>query len=139
MYGRTAGYIAAVRFANTVVVACLLVLWLPASSHALLEHAGWIHEGDTHHEHSPAEADHHDVADGICRVESNTVQAPTPCFSDAASFFALTLLASSIADIANVIEYSGPSPPGKAPPEFQVSWQFSHRAAVPVRAPSLLS
>jgi hypothetical protein len=33
----------------------------------------------------------------------------------------------------------GPSPPGVAPPELSHCWQFSFRAALPARAPSIAS
>ena len=128
------------------VVLALQALWVPASSHAVLEHAGWIHyhEEDANHghdhdaDHSPAKGTDHDAADGICRVESGSVDAPAPKI-----VYAWVL--SAFAPCGDLIflteepDYSGPSPPGTAPPEVQVSWQFTYRAAVPVRAPSMLS
>ena len=127
------------------VVLALLALWVPASSHALLEHAGWIHhhEEDADHghdhdsDHGPAKGTDHDAADGICRVETGSLDVPGPkiCYAWVLGDFALC----GLSFLAEEPDYSGPSPPGTAPPEIRVSWQFSYRAALPIRAPSLLS
>ena len=73
------------KWFKTVVTMLLLALWLPATSHALLEQVGWVHtaHADTHHA-SDADADHdndHDAADGLCRVASTNVQVP-PTIAD---------------------------------------------------------
>ncbi len=116
----------------------LLALWLPATSHALLEQAGWIHTG---HAADAADTDNdHDAADGNCCVASTNVQVPTPDLSTgtllASVDFSLTLAA--LIDTSLVFP-SGPDPPGTAPPELSHTWQFSFRASLPARAPSLIS
>ena len=45
----------------------------------------------------------------------------------------------SRAQLAGTQHSSGLSPPGSAPPELSHRWQFSFRAALPVRAPSSVS
>lgn len=138
--------VAPVKCVRIAVVLALLALWVPASSHALLEHAGWIHEheeeadhGHDHHDdHHPAKGSDHDAADGICRVETGSVDVPVPKIVHA-WMLGDSVLCSGLSSLTEEPDYSGPSPPGTAPPEVRVSWQFSCRAAVPVRAPSLLS
>ena len=127
---------------KTVVTVLLLALWQPATSHALLEQIGWIH---TAHDDTPdgsgSDTDNdHDAADGICQVTSNHVDVPQPDFTGgllwARAAFTLTLAALFEASCALP---SGPDPPGTAPPELSHTWQFSFRASLPPRAPSVIS
>ena len=133
--------LARVRWLKTVVTVLLLALWLPATSHALLEQAGWIHT-----EHADADGDSdtdndHDVADGICRAASTDVQVPQPELTGppmpiSSLDFSLGLAALLQASLAAP---NGPDPPGAAPPELSHTWQFSFRASLPPRAPSPIS
>jgi hypothetical protein len=140
------------RWGKQMLVLLLVAMWLPASSHALLQQAGWIHqmhdhESDVHsnadhsedsdgrHEH---DMDNHAAADGLCLVASVKVQLSVPDFVSAPGWLTLGLSTSSIEPDGNVI-HSGLSPPGVAPPELQHQWQFSLRTALPARAPSRIS
>ncbi len=133
--------IARVRWLKTVVTILLLALWLPASTHTLLQQAGWIHT-----DHADADGDSdtdndHDAADGICYVASTHVQVQLPELSGApmpisSLDFALVLGTQLETSLAAP---NGPDPPGAAPPELSHTWQFSSRASLPPRAPSLLS
>ena len=108
---------------RTFAVLAVVALWLPASSHALLQHTGLIHtHADVHHQHDgethdhgPADAKDHDAADGICRVESATAKAPCPVF---ALIFVVPEPSLVVATFEYHIvrEHSGPSPRGVAPP-----------------------
>jgi hypothetical protein len=139
-----------VRRLKTIVTLMLVALWLPASSHALLQHAGVIHVIHSHddqgehrhdadssgsHEH---DADNHDAADGLCLVSSGKVSPAKPD--------ALPLLPWLMATVRSAAEptsalhaHCGPSPPGTAAPDVSRGWQFSFRAALPIRAPSFVS
>lgn len=108
----------AVIWLRTFVVLALLAFWMPATSHAFLEHAGFIHEhdhgSDDHHDRGSGETAGHDAADGNCRVESGAAKAPFP-------FFALAFLLPEVSTHLAVCslhvqpEHSGPSPPGTTP------------------------
>lgn len=120
----------------------LLALWLPATSHALLEQVGWIHTAHAD-AHDPSDADHddnHDAADGLCRIASTDVHVPQP-----ESAGGLLLVSTEcLLTLAALFEASlalpnGPDPPGAAPPELSLTWQFSFRASLPPRAPALIS
>ena len=132
-----------VRWFKTIVTAVLLVLWVPATSHALLEQAGWIHipHGDADNASGTDNDNDHDAADGICHVASTQVQVPqsdlagSPA-SQALMEFSFVVTASNALSSATL---KGPDPPGAAPPELAHIWQFSFRASLPPRAPSLLS
>ena len=128
----------------------LVALWLPASSHAFLQHVGLIHqvhahdedaaaghedESDGPHEHG---ADNHAAADGLCRAPSGKVQLDKPVDVVKATWFFATLLNAAVLSCSER-SHSGPSPPGTAPPELSHRWQLSSRAALPVRAPSVAS
>ena len=124
-----------VRWLKTVGPILLLALWLPATSHELLEQAGWIHT-----EHTPGDTDtDHDAADGICLFASNHVLVPqpdlaaSPLLSMNFTFMLPTLMEASVA------APNGPDPPGACPPELSHTWQFSSRASLPPRAPSLIA
>ena len=67
-----------VKALKIVVTMLLLALWLPATSHALLEQVEWIHtaHADAHDASDTDNDNNHDVADGLCRVASTDVQVP---------------------------------------------------------------
>jgi hypothetical protein len=127
------------RFKNIFVVLVALV-WLPASSHTLLESTGLIHE-----QHVACEVDwsgphghdddNHAAADGKYSSPSTRINAPR---SDA---IALPILfcwrgLDLISQIEGGHHAPGLVPPGLVPPEFSQRWQFSFRTALPARAPS---
>jgi hypothetical protein len=127
-----------VKWFKTVVTMLLLALWLPATSHALLEQGGWIHTA--HSDGDDASDTDHDAADGLCRVASTDVQVPQPELTGglllASADFPLTLAAMFEASLALP---NGPDPPGAAPPVLFDTWQFSFRASLPPRAPPRVS
>jgi hypothetical protein len=134
---------------KAIVAVLLVALWLPASSHAFLQHGGFIHQIHAHD--GPADADHdsdsghhhendgdnHAAADGLCVVASGRIPLAKP--SAVAPLPWLT-----VAVPGEVENTSAPraifdlSPPGVAPPELSPRWQFTSRAALPVRAPSFV-
>ncbi len=136
------------RFVKQFAVLLLVAIWLPASSHALLQHAGLIHEQHEHEHDAHADTDHHPsdaddrrehdandhaAADGLCLLASAKVQVPTPGLVTLSVW--LTALITLPADSGETALHSGLSPPGTAPPELSHIWQFSFRTALPVRAP----
>ena len=117
---------------KTILVLLMLALWMPATSHALLESAGVIHQA-----HDDADSDHsdndHDAADGLVLLPSS-VNAPVMgaalvCVLPVFSFLLPEPVETQLRDRIN----SGTSPP------LPNVWQFVHRAALPVRAPSFAS
>ncbi len=132
--------LARVRWLKTFVTVSLLAFWLPATSHALLEESGWIHTTHTDKDGATDTDNDHDAADGICRAASTDVQVPQPELTDgrllACASFWVTPAALFEASLALP---KGPDPPGAAPPELSHTWQFSFRASLPPRAPSLIS
>jgi hypothetical protein len=131
----------------------LVAVWLPASSHALLQSFGFIHQVHTHddsadeahdadshdsHEHD-ADADNHAAADGLCLVSSGKVSPAKLVAVAALPWLVAATVLSGAETPSSLQRHSGPSPPGVAPPELSHCWQFSFRAALPVRAPSFVS
>jgi hypothetical protein len=124
---------------KTLATALLLVCWLPATSHALLEQAGWIHTAHEDAEDHSTDNDH-DAADGICHVAPTKVQPPQPEIHGGPLLVSASLsLTHDTLFNASLSMASGPDPPGVAPPELSHIWQFSFRASLPPRAPSLIS
>ena len=126
----------------------MATFWVPASSHALLQGLGLIHErhaahhaeahghdSDSSHEH---QGDNHDLADGICRTETSGIKVPV-----VAPQLVLAAWCALVCEFHDALieglDQTGPSPPGTSPPELFQVWRFSFRAALPVRAPSLVS
>ena len=128
---------------RAIVSLLVVALWLPASSHALLEHFELIHQvhadhdqdSDGSHEH---DADNHEAADGKCALSSTHVSVPVP--NTVATPFLLSALELEWNSEFQAPHHpSGLAPPGTAPPQLSHGWQFSFRTALPARAPSLIS
>jgi hypothetical protein len=121
-----------VKRLETIVVLLMLALWMPATSHALLESAEMIHQP-----HADADSDHsdndHDAADGLVLLPSS-VNAPA--------------MSAALLCVRPVVVFVLPEPieigltdridSGTSPPLPNI-WQFVHRAALPARAPSFAS
>ena len=121
----------------------MLALFAPTSSHPLLEGLGLIHQvhadhdtdSDGSHEH---DSNNHEAADGKCVLASAHVSVPGP--NMVATPFLFCSLGFDLASELHVERQpSGLAPPGTAPPQLSHRWQFSFRAALPIRAPSVLS
>jgi hypothetical protein len=150
------GRVSPMKIVWFMVTWLLAAVWAPASSHALLERAGMIHVPHADHghgagddgDHAPGQAvpgshehgeDNHEAADGRCLISSAKPQLAKPVSSSIAPFLACGLAA--IADglcRCRECPRSGLPPPGPAPPELSQIWQFSSRAALPVRAPAFI-
>ena len=116
----------------------MVALWLPASSHALLEAIGWIHT--EHSDLGEGSDNDHEAADGICILASSHVHVPQPDLGMPQPF----LWGDASLAVETMLEPSlilarGPDPPGTAPPELSLTWQFAFRASLPSRAPSMIS
>jgi len=106
----------------------MLAVWLPATSHPLLEGIGVIHE------HGVPDSDSdHDAADGLILLPSSAkapvVNATLVCVLPVVVF----LLPEPVETRPTHRMASGTSPP------LPNVWQFVHRAALPPRAPSFAS
>ncbi len=132
-----------VKVAHLMLTLLLVALWLPASSHVLLEHLGLIHEAHSDHDSDSTgshehDDDNHSVADGNCLLTPTGVKVPAP-----QQAFPLSLIGYLAKEWAFDLDRhqipSGLAPPGTTPPELSHRWQFSSRAALPVRAPSFVS
>jgi len=123
-----------------IVSLLLAVLWAPATSHCLLEHAGWIHHEESCAQHDSTGGhghDHnygHDAADGACHVASSDVDFAKRgnASGQLVALFAIELLnvtveASAPADCFAVDGFAR---------DFSPRWQFVLRTALSPRAPS---
>lgn len=137
--GRVECRVAALNRSKSMIAVLLLAVFALASSHPLLQGLDLIHQHSEHHSdssssHSDSDRNH-DAADGLCRVDSHRNEleqfsgAVLHClvavavFLDRDAGFEEPKFANSIAP----------------PPELVTTWQFSSRAALPVRAPSFPS
>ena len=125
-----------------IITALLLAIWLPASSHALLEHFDLIHKVHADHDADSTGShehptDNHQAADGKCALSSTHVNVSL--LNVVVTSFLPSALGLDWASELNVERQpSGLAPPGTAPP-LSHCWQFFFRTALPARAPSLIS
>jgi len=130
----------AVTWVSKAMAVLVLALWMPATLHCELETmTGLGFLACCSHTHSAPHQDADCDEDACATVESGLYQideSPPLTFRPLATLPAVTLgwLAQE------------PLPPKPAvaatvfaPPELDVSWQFSSRAALPPRAPSFIS
>jgi hypothetical protein len=121
---------------KALIALFMLALWVPATSHALLESAGLIHQEQPA---SGADDDHdHDAADGICAISSSSTPLAKGAFSTEVLYVvALTAFDASFdSTVTHPLSINGLGP---SPPLLPSSWQFVFRTALPCRAPSFAS
>ena len=71
---------------RSALILMLVAIWLPASSHVLLETLGLIHEVHSHHHDGDHDSEgsheqkahNHDLADGLCRLELSDLKLWVP-------------------------------------------------------------
>ncbi|MBK7997418.1 MAG: hypothetical protein IPK15_01450 [Verrucomicrobia bacterium] len=117
----------------------MLALFALASSHPLLEGLGLIHHETAHtHEQSSSDSDHQ-LADGKVSINVNrneTQKSLADSSFNLANILAFALVLLQHEDLSNQSSVEIACSP---PPELGTTWQFSSRAALPVRAPSFAS
>ncbi len=130
-----------------IVALVLLTLWVPLTSHELLEQAGFIHHSGhvaavvavpDSHDHGADPEGGHDAADGLCRIDWGG--SPLKVLPTAV----LVLPPWMTAGLDVLCRFTGASSEEATPPDWSLtpppagamSWQFSFRAALPARAPS---
>ncbi|ODU23814.1 MAG: hypothetical protein ABS95_02985 [Verrucomicrobia bacterium SCN 57-15] len=117
----------------------MLAIFALASSHPLLEGLGLIHHETAHtHEQSSSDSDH-PLADGKVSINVNrndTQKSFVDSAFNLAKILAFALVLIQHDDLSNQSSVEIASSP---PPELGTTWQFSSRAALPVRAPSFAS
>ena len=137
------GTLREVHLVRTIVALSLLTCWPVMTSHVFLQQWGVIHE--VHSDHDGADgshghsADNHAFADGGYLKGSTGIQVAPPFGSATFVPFAASLLSAIVFSLDCEVRHCGPGPPGTGPPGLSQRWQFSSRAALPIRAPSLLS
>jgi hypothetical protein len=127
-----------VKWLHSVVAVVLLALWLPATRCCTLEGAGvsgfadcCIDEGTDSQPEQPCDGDTCcQLEKGIYKLEQVSIGISAPEISVPGDLVN-ALMADHDVSIA--------SAPSSSPPDLPVSWQFSYRAALPARAPSIAS
>ena len=128
---------ASVNWLHRIVAMLMLALWMPAASLCLAECAGIVERGDCCADESsgPANA----VAHPCCFLASGHYKSP----NDRPQVSAPVML--TTAQLPSLISFSPPAEDlvlpslASCPPELPVTWQFSFRAALTPRAPSVAS
>lgn len=122
---------------HRIVALVMLAAWMPAASLCLAECAGFVERGDCCPDESSGDANA--AAHSCCLLASGSYKSDThPPLVVAPYAFVTAQVPSMILDAPPSAESVQPSP-SSSPPDLPVSWQFSFRAALPPRAPSLAS
>jgi len=109
------------------------VLWVPVTSHELLESADWIHH-DEAGDHAPS----HDAADGNYRANAANILVKAPASLGIGCFVAP--LEVYTAGLLFPLQVTLPLRPAtESPPGLVRTWQFALRLALPSRAPSAVA
>lgn len=130
----TMGIVAQMKCLRSLVAMVMLLVWLPAQGHCLLERTGWIWGDDCC---SETESNAPCSAKPCCNLDS-----PTYKLSNHRATFVVpdpieVFLPPVVDQTAVLLAHT--RFPTVGPPELPVRWQFVYRAALPVRAPSLAS
>lgn len=121
-----------------IVAMLVLTLFAFASSHSLLEGLELIHQ-DVAHADGPASSDtDHELADGKCRANLSR-DAIQKSLTDGSFNIAEILALACVLLQHDLSNQSAVEITISPPPELGTTWQFSSRAALPVRAPSFAS
>lgn len=136
LWSRHLGREKSVSRLKPIVAMLMLALFAFASSHPLLEGLGLIHHDNAHAEEPASSHSDHELADGNCPVHSNRDEIQGTFANGGFDLAAVVALACVLLHDAALD--TGPSIKiaSSPPPELGPSWQFSSRAALPVRAPS---
>jgi hypothetical protein len=123
----------------------LALLWAPATSHCLLEHAGWIHhsevcadhDANVDHEHDTNDSHGHDGADGEYQLPSTGLKIAKRTGSVGAVDDVSWLPVDAALSRPVFLPDSGGAPANATfCRDFSPRWQFVLRTALPPRAPS---
>lgn len=122
-----------------IVALLMLTFFAFASSHPLLEGMGLIHQEVAHTDgHGSSDSDH-ELADGKCRFTSSRDEVQKSFADGGFNLAQLLALTCVLIQDTDYPSHSSVEIASSPPPELGTTWQFSFRAALPVRAPSFAS
>lgn len=131
-------FIVVVKAFRPFAIVLLLLLWLPTTSHCLMESAGLMPSFlSCTDDCAPGARAGKDTKDSCAALESASYKT---CDEDALAIVPTCLSAVALAFLLPETLSNGtctPLFPTVAPPSLPVTWQFIQRAALPVRSPSL--
>jgi hypothetical protein len=122
-----------------MIVLLLALLYLPATSHCLLEQAGWFPSAGDYCEQTASAGNPQtsSCAYGFCRIASVDHLMPNP------GGMTWPVAQVPIFELALALEVlplqSLTVPPAAPPRDLPQGWQFAYRTALPPRAPSFVS
>ena len=122
-----------------IVAILILALFGFMSSHPLLEGLGLIHHEVAHTEEPASSHSDHELADGTCPIHSNRDEIQKSFANGGFDLAAVVAIACVLLHHADLETGTSVEIASSPPPELGTSWQFSSRAALPVRAPSFPS
>ena len=98
-----------------------------------------IHQEAAHaHEHSNSDSDHQ-LADGKVSINANRNEVQKSFDDGSIDLTKIVALACALLQRDDLLSQSRVEIASSPPPELGTTWQFSSRAALPVRSPSFAS
>jgi hypothetical protein len=139
-------HVCAVKSSFRIMAVCLALLWVPVSGHCQIEALTGAtlfacSDDATHEGADSAPLDDHCGGDSCATVENGHYRADLQVIGANPPIGANLLLSLLIPDTSDLDLSPGDRccATGQPPPELSVSWQFSSRAVLSPRAPSLVS
>ena len=124
---------------RAIVGTLMFALFAFASSHPLLEGLGLIHHETAHAEEPASSHSDHELADGKCPINSSRDEIQKTFANSGFDLADILALASVLLQDESQTTRPSVEIASSPPPELGTTWQFSSRAALPVRAPSFAS
>jgi len=135
---RRSGIYIDVRFLRTVLTVLLALAWMPLTAHCQLERLTDLQELRCESKATDSTPDTSHCGDDCCSWE--TAQYRLSSVQPLPTAPLLAVVAATLVSLEQEDAHSlQPSAPPTAPPRPPKPWQFSLRAALPVRAPSIAS
>jgi hypothetical protein len=131
------------RLGRTTLAILLATLWVGVGLHCRLEtFPGLEFLSCCDHaapDKSPAHQDNDCEGDGCAAIESGSYQLQPPQSAPVKPLLALVAWLTPLPDTGQLSSPALPVAVLPSPPEFLRLWQFTHRAALPPRAPTFVS
>ena len=124
---------------RTWLIVCLALIWAPLAAHCQVKAISGLQLLECHSQNTSSETPDSNCCDTLC-CACNSAQHHLPQRQIAICVILSAVVPTTLSELENsLVPDANPGILTDSPPEGLNTWQFSSRAALPVRAPSLAS